>query len=173
MNLYELMNLDPMKIEENLHHLHGLTFFSGWLSWKNLATASPSPGRFTKQRLVALHTANYSYLRWLSKNGTGLSSKSSNVNLLKRGGCKETYTIATNKMGIGRGDKRSMDATNPGKIQHMEKILHPAVTCRHPSQGDQAFSLMSRAISWLTKDAKSIQKSLPISQDVSRQCAVI
>ena len=57
MNSYELMNLDPMKIEENLHHLHGLTFFSGWLSWRNLATASPSPGRFTKQRLVALHTA--------------------------------------------------------------------------------------------------------------------
>ena len=27
MNSYELMNLDPMKIEENLHHLHGLTFF--------------------------------------------------------------------------------------------------------------------------------------------------
>jgi len=67
-------------------------------------------------------------------------------------------------MGIGRGDKRSMDATNPGKIQHMEKILHPAVTCRHPSQGDQAFSLMSRAISWLTKDAKSHFQYLKMSQ---------
>ena len=57
-----------------------------------------------------------------------------------------------------------MDATNPGKIQHMEKILHPAVTCRHPSQGDQAFSLMSRAISWLTKDAKSHFQYLKMSQ---------